>query len=93
MSARAKSTIRRLCVESPHPKGAGTVIRDATTEEVCESAKLRGQLEWLRKEEERIHKRINELERGCKHTVVYDDEGWPCDIRLCHACGKTMGMI
>ena len=92
MSARAKSTIRRLCVETPNTKG-GTDIRDATQDEILESAKVRGQLEWLRQEAKRIADRIQALEDGCKHTVIYDVEGFPCDIRLCHACGATTGMI
>ena len=91
MDTQTKSNKPRLCVEEKN--GVGSTVRDATTDEVVDASHVRGQLEWLRQEEERIHKRINELERACKHTVIHDTEGWPYDIRMCYACSATTGMI
>jgi hypothetical protein len=29
----------------------------------------------------------------CPHTIVYDEAGWPYDIRVCYTCGEGRGLI
>lgn len=93
MNKRARSTLNRLCVETACPSGVGSSIRDATPEEVRASAMRKAKLKLLRKERDRIDKLIDRIKGGCKHRVIYDEYGWPSDVRICHACGAHLGSI
>lgn len=41
-----------------------------------------------------IKKAKAEFKAGkCKHHIIYDEAGWPYDIRSCGICGQGLGLI
>lgn len=39
--------------------------------------------------------KANELHQqgNCPHNIVYDELGWPYDVRICYTCGKNLGLV
>jgi len=71
-----------------HPNKDGT-FRDATEEEIMVATKI---AEEKTKSVEVIAKNqmiLDSIRRNCSHTVCYDVEGYPYNVRHCVACGDS----
>ncbi len=87
------SNVSKPFVEYKEEGRYGTLNREPTAEELAESELRRSTLHLLHERVKALEAEIEELESECQHTVSVDIAGFPYDIRVCHACGATQGMV